>query len=131
MTCFLRSIRMLSDLPMLLRRHCYGLAATGIIACAIALRFALTIIGWPHSDSEEGTMGLEAMHILQRGEHPVYLYGQNYMGALEAYAGALLFRLFGISTISLRLGMIAFYAVFLISLYWVARKLYSHRVALA
>lgn len=122
---------MLSDVPMLLRRHSYGLAATCIIVCAIALRFVLTIIGWPHHGSEEGTMGLEAMHILQRGEHPVYLYGQNYMGVLEAYAGALSFRLFGISTISLRLGMIAFYAVFLICLNWVARKLYSHRVALA
>lgn len=121
---------MLSDVPMLLRRHCYGLVATGIIACAIALRFALTIIGWPHHGSEEGTMGLEAMHILMRGEHPIYFYGQNYMGVPEAYAGALSFRLFGISTISLRLGMIAFYAVFLICLYWMARRLYSHRVAL-
>lgn len=124
-------IWMPSDLPALLRRYRHGLVATGMIVFAVALRFALTIIGWPGSDSEEGTMGLEAMHILMRGERPVYLYGQNYMGVLEAYAGAVLFRLFGISTFSLRLGMIAFYAVFLISTYWFARRLYSHCVALA
>jgi hypothetical protein len=95
------------------------------------LRLTLTIIGWPHTNSEEGTMGLEAMHILLRGEHPIYFYGQNYMGVGEAYAGALAFRLFGISVATLRLGMIGFYAIFMVGVWWLADHLYSRRVALA
>ncbi len=75
-------------------------------------------------------MGLEAMHILQRGEHPIYYYGQNYMGVAEAYVGSLAFRLFGISVFTLRLGMITFFAIFLVSVCWLASLLYSRRVAL-
>jgi hypothetical protein len=120
----------LSNLPAFARRHRFALAAAAIITTGVALRLTLIAIGWPHSDSEEGTMGLEAMHILLRGEHPVYLYGQSYMGASEAYVGALAFRLFGISTFTLRLGMIAFYTIFLASVGWLASVLYSRRVAL-
>lgn len=75
-------------------------------------------------------MGLEAMHILLRGERPVYFYGQNYMGVGEAYLGALAFLVFGVSVASLRLGMLVFYAVFMASVFWLASLLYSRRVAL-
>ncbi|HEU5348435.1 MAG TPA: hypothetical protein VFU63_07460, partial [Ktedonobacterales bacterium] len=121
----------LSDLPIFLKRHWYLLAGYGLIICGVALRLALTLIGWPHTNSEEGTMGLEAMHILLRGEHPVYFYGQNYMGTGEAYIGAISFRIFGISIVSLRLGMILLYAIFMASVFWMAHLLYSRRVALA
>ncbi|HEU0025633.1 MAG TPA: hypothetical protein VFQ25_00835 [Ktedonobacterales bacterium] len=116
---------------LFIKRYWYPLAAGALIACGVAARLALTLIGWPHANSEEGTMGLEAMHILLRGEHPIYLYGQNYMGVGEAYAGALAFRIFGISVASLRLGMIAFYALFMVGVFWLADLLYSRRVALA
>src|ERR1700730_6025442 len=79
----------------------YEIAALVIIALAVLLRIFLIVKGWPATDSDEGTMGLEAMHIAFRGEHPVFLYGQNYMGTIEAYLGALLFRLFGASLFSL------------------------------
>jgi hypothetical protein len=118
------------DLPVFVKRHWYLLAAGGLIACAVAVRLALVLIGWPHTNSEEGTMGLEALHILQRGERPVYLYGQNYMGTAEAYLGALAFRIFGVSLVALRLGMIAFYALFLAGVFWTTHLLYSRRVAL-
>lgn len=121
---------MLYGLPRFLKRYRYPLAASALIACGVVVRLALTIIGWPHTNSEEGTMGLEAMHILQRGEHPYYLYGQNYMGVGEAYLGALAFRIFGISIVSLRLGMIAFYTIFMVGVFWLAHLLYSHRVVL-
>lgn len=120
----------LSDLPAFIRRHRFVIAAAAIIAVGVALRITLIAIGWPHSDSEEGSMGLEAMHILMRGEHPVYFYGLSYMGAGEAYTGALAFRLLGVSTFSLRLGMIAFSTIFLVGVCWLASMLYSRRVAL-
>ena len=118
------------DLPAFVRRHRYLLAAGGLIAVGVALRLALILAGWPHSNSEEGTMGLEAMHILQRGERPIYFYGQNYMGAGEAYLGALAFWLFGVSLVALRLGMVALYALFMVGVGWLAQMLYGRRVAL-
>ena len=62
-------------------------------------------------------MALEALHIAYRGEHPVFLYGQNYMGTIEAYLGALLFHIFGVSSFSIRLGLALMFALFLV---WVA-----------
>jgi len=118
------------SLPESIQWRRFALAAGALIVCGVALRLALVLIGWPHGNSEEGTMGVEALHILLRGEHPIYLYGQNYMGVGEAYAGALAFRVFGVSTAVLRLGMLACYAGFLIGVCWLATLLYSRRVAL-
>ncbi|HET9110723.1 MAG TPA: hypothetical protein VFN78_07860 [Ktedonobacterales bacterium] len=119
------------NLPAFLRRHRYALVAGALIVLGVASRLALILLGWPHGNSEEGTMGVEAMHILLRGEHPIYLYGQNYMGVGEAYAGALAFWMFGVSTVALRLGMVTCYALFLLGVFALAHLLYSRRVALA
>jgi hypothetical protein len=108
----------------------YELAALGIIAFASGLRIYLTAKGWPASDSDEGTMGLEAMHIAFRGEHPIFLYGQHYMGTIEAYIGALLFRLLGVSLFALRLGMMLLFTFFLISMYFLTSLLFTKRYAL-
>ena len=113
-----------------LRDHWYALVAGALILLGVASRLALILLGWPHGNSEEGTMGVEAMHILLRGEHPIYLYGQNYMGVGEAYAGALAFWLFGVSTVALRLSMVLLYALFLLGVFALAHLLYSRRVAL-
>ena len=43
---------------------------------------------------DEMMVGLQAEHIL-RGDHSVYYYGQAYMGSLEAYIVALIFRFTG------------------------------------
>ena len=108
----------------------YEIAALAIIALAVLLRIFLIVKGWPETDSDEGTMGLEAMHIAFRGEHPVFLYGQNYMGMIEAYVGALLFRMFGVSLFSLRLSMVILFTLFLVSLYLLTSLLYSKERAL-
>lgn len=113
-----------------LRINSYELAALVIIALAVLLRIFLIVKGWPATDSDEGTMGLEAMHIAFRGEHPIFLYGQNYMGMIEAYVGALMFRLFGVSLFSLRLGMVILFTLFLMSLYALTSLLYSKKLAL-
>ncbi len=52
-------------------------------------------------DGDEALVGIQAERILQ-GQHPVYFYGQAYMGSLEAYLAAVLFRIFGPSTWALR-----------------------------
>src|SRR5438309_11203539 len=52
-------------------------------------------------DGDEAMVGIQAEHIL-RGEHPIYFYGQAYMGSLEAYVMAVLFALGGASVWMLR-----------------------------
>ncbi len=108
----------------------YGLYAIALIAVAAIVRLALLLLGWPATNSDEGTMGLEAMHIAFRGEHPIFLYGQNYMGMVEAYLGAALFRLFGISIFNLRLGMLLIFTLFLVAMYLLTSLLYTKKLAL-
>jgi hypothetical protein len=104
--------------------------ALGIIGLAIALRIALIALGWPHLNADEGTMGLMALHIAYRGEHPVFFYGQSYMGGLEAYMGAALFRLLGASDFSLRLGLVILFSLFLVCIYLLVSRLYGKDLAL-
>ncbi len=108
----------------------YEILALALITIAIVLRLMLVANSWPETTSEEGTFGLEAMHIAFRGEFPIFMYGQNYMGVLEAYIGAILFHLFGISLFSLRLGMLILFALFLLSIYYLTKLLYSPQMAL-
>src|SRR5579859_2397710 len=104
--------------------------ALAIILMAIWLRVALIALGWPLLDSDEGTMGLMGMHIAFRGEHPIFFYGQGYMGAGEAYLAALFFQFFGVSSFTLRLGLILIYTIFLVTMYLLTSLLYSKKLAL-
>ncbi|MBA2394636.1 MAG: hypothetical protein H0V70_18060 [Ktedonobacteraceae bacterium] len=112
----------------------YWIGALAIIVLAIVIRVWLTRLGWPLLDSDEGTMGLMALHIAFRGEMPTFFYDQNYMGAAEAYLGAFVFYFFhaslGISSFTLRLGMIFFFALFLLFLYQLTSQLFTRMWAL-
>jgi 4-amino-4-deoxy-L-arabinose transferase-like glycosyltransferase len=108
----------------------YGPGAIVIIVAAVLLRVVLISQNYPLTNSDESTMGLMALHIAYRGEHPIFFYGQNYMGSLEAYLGALFFHLFGPSTYGLRLGLVVLFLLFLISMYLLTALLYSKGLAL-
>ena len=108
----------------------YGIFAFLIIALATLLRLFLIAWGWPHSNSDVDTTGIMAMHIADKGEHPIFFYGQNYQGALDAYLGVAFFRLFGISVFSLRLGAVLFFALFLVIMYCLTSLLYTKKLAL-
>ena len=108
----------------------YGLAATAIITLSVLFRTILVIFHFPEVNSDEGKMGIEAMHIAFQGQHPIYLYGQPYLGVIEAYIAAPFFRLFGASDITLRIGMLLMFALFMICMYWLSSLLYSKRLAL-
>src|SRR5258707_10734470 len=108
----------------------YGAVASALIAWSVAFRLILLLLNYPEVNSDEGTMGIEAMHIAFQGQHPIYLYGQDYMGVLEAYLAAPLFRLFGVSAFTLRLSMLVMFALFLLAMYWLGSLLYSKRLAL-
>src|SRR5438128_160944 len=53
----------------------YGIFAFLIIALATLLRIFLIAWGWPHSNSDVDTMGIMAMHIAYKGEHPMLFFG--------------------------------------------------------
>ena len=98
-------------------------------AGAFGLRVLLAGEYWPLPNSDETTLGLMAIHI-QHGEHPIFFYGQYYLGPLEAYIAAMLFHPLGITIFTLRLGQIIIYALFLVSIYLLTRILYGKNMAL-
>lgn len=53
--------------------------------------------------ADEGVVGLMARHIVEGRSLPVFFYGQDYLGALEAYCAAALFAVFGPGLETLRL----------------------------
>src|ERR1700730_962493 len=108
----------------------YGLSVAGILALAITLRLILISQSWPVLDSDEGTMGIMALHIAYHGATPVFFYGQNYMGALEAYIAAPLFYLFGPSGFALHFGLLFIYVCSLVVIYLLTSALYSRGFAL-
>lgn len=101
-----------------------------LIAIGIGIRLFLAGQGWPSTNSDEGTIGIMARHIAYQGDRPTFYYGQNYMGATEAYVGAGLFRIFGPSLFTLRTGLVLIFALFLVSMYFLTRLLYNRGLAL-
>ncbi|MBO0780552.1 MAG: hypothetical protein J2P37_17150 [Ktedonobacteraceae bacterium] len=110
------------------KRH-YDLLAALVIFLGALFRLALITLGWPAPYNDEGTMGLMARHIAYQGAHPLLYYGQDYLGSLEAYLGAFFFRLFGPSTLSLRLGLVLLSVLFLWCMYRLVSLLYNRALA--
>ncbi len=73
---------------------------------AVLVRIFLAIHTNPVIAGDEAVTGMQAENIL-RGQHPVYYYGQSYMGSLEAYIIALFFAIAGPSVLVLRVAMTA------------------------
>nr|WP_246595012.1 glycosyltransferase family 39 protein [Actinoplanes auranticolor] len=101
-----------------------------LLIVAAAVRIGLLVREWPASNSDEGTMGLMAMHIAEGRHFPSFMYGQSYMGTAEAYLSAAVFRVFGPSLAGLRIPMLLLFLLFLIAMYVLARRLYGTAVAL-
>jgi len=108
----------------------YRLYVCAILTFTVLLRILLISLGWPPTNSDEGTMGIMALHIAYKGELPILYYGQFYMGTIEAYLGAAFFHLFGASLLTLRLGPLLLFALFLVSTYLLLSLLYTQKFAL-
>jgi hypothetical protein len=76
-----------------------------VVALVGGLLVRLAIIFSPlgQIDGDEAVVGLMARHIAFLGERPVFYWGQPYLGSLEAFSAAPLFRLFDSSTLLLKL----------------------------
>jgi MFS family permease len=88
------------------------------------------LLGWPHSNVDESTVGEMAINIAYHGDHPVFFYGQDYMGALQAYLAAGLFSISEASLFNLRLAQLLLLAIFLGSIYLLTKLLYGRGLAL-
>ncbi len=108
----------------------YELCMLLLVAIGTIIRFMLIASNWPATNSDEGNMGLLAMHVAFRGEWPIFFYGLPYLGPVEGYIAAPLFHLFGVSLFSLRLGMLLIFALFVLAMYYLTRILYNRPFAL-
>src|SRR6266567_6895395 len=108
----------------------FSICICTLIAAATLARFILIYFNWPVTNSDEGNMGLVALHIAYQGDHPTFFYGLPYMGPLEGYIAAPLFRLLGPSLFALRLGLLPLFTLFLICMYYLTRLLYTRGLAL-
>ncbi|MFG1892561.1 hypothetical protein ACGFIP_00880 [Micromonospora zamorensis] len=90
------------------------LTAVAVVA-GVGYRLWLLVNAAPPTNSDEATMGLAALHIVRGEGFPVWFYGQQYMGTLEAYLAAPVFALAGgPSLLGLRLPTLALYLLFLL-----------------
>jgi hypothetical protein len=100
-------------------------------AVAVLHRAVLVGLGTPPTNSDEAVLGLASLHIAQGRDAPVYLYGQDYMGMLEAYLAAPLIRVFGAGVVPVRAPLLVLFALFLVVMYQLSRRLWSPGVAVA
>jgi hypothetical protein len=79
------------------------------IAAAVVLLRSVVFVFWSESyfDSDQAVMGLMAKHLSEGRAFPVFIYGQNYMLAVEAWLAAPLFLMFGASVTALKLPLLA------------------------
>ncbi len=94
-----------------------------VVVLGFALRLNLSLKAF-FSSFDTSTVGLMGLHILE-GERPLFYYGQDYMGSLEAYVAALMFALFGISTTSLSLSPILFALGWIVAMYLLFAELFD------
>ena len=93
---------------------------------AVALKTSLLLAGAIPFNSDEAVVALMARHILQ-GERPLFFYGQAYMGSLDAWLVAGAFRVVGESVLAVRIVQIVIYALYLCSLWLLAKDLFTDR----
>jgi 4-amino-4-deoxy-L-arabinose transferase-like glycosyltransferase len=85
-----------------------------LLVLAALYRFFLILRGWPALDSDEAIIGLMARQILYNGQFPYWFWGQQYMGAFQAYFAAPFFAVFGSSALVLHA------TVLLLTIAWLA-----------
>ena len=99
-----------------------------VAALVIVGRAPFLLHGDRFFDSDEAVEGLMASHVL-RGEHPAFLWGQNYKGVPEVYLTAAVFALTGPSVIALKSVTLACFALFVCLQYVLVERLFSRAIA--
>src|SRR5437867_117483 len=114
-----------------MRRRAFAMGLGAALLIGLGLRLAVVASPLGELDGDEAVVGLMARHIAFLGDRPVFYYGQPYLGSLEAFSAAALFRVFNSSTVLLKLVPIAFSLGFLVLSAVLARRLFGTGAALA
>jgi len=103
-----------------------------VCACVLLVRLLVLFTSQRHVDGDEAVIGIMAKHILDRGAHPLFFYGQPYGGgaAIEAYLATVPLLLFGVSSIPLKLVALAFSLTALTVTYAFCDRYLGRRTAL-
>src|SRR5215831_8693981 len=113
------------------REHVFALGVTACVLVGLALRLAVIASPLGEIDGDEAVVGLMARHIAFLGERPVFYYGQPYLGSLEAFSAAPLFKIFDSSTFVLKLVPTTYSLGFVVLSAVLARRLFGTGPALA
>jgi hypothetical protein len=106
---------------ILLEERRYVLSLAAAIAVGVAIRVWLAFAAEGKSWSDSAIIALMAMHELRGKFYPFY-WGQSYMGSLESLGVAPFFALFGVSDVTLSMGLLPWYVLFAVALYLVTRR---------
>ena len=78
-----------------------------LAAIAILARSGIFIFrDQSYFDADQAVIGLMGKHLSDLRAFPLFLYGQNYILAVEAWMAALSFKLFGVSIAALKLPLL-------------------------
>jgi hypothetical protein len=82
--------------------------AIAVVTVAMIAARSLVFVVWPQSylDANQAVIGLMAKHIAEGRAWPVFMYGQSYVLATEAWLAAPLFLAFGVSVAALKLPLL-------------------------
>jgi len=94
----------------------------GAVFAGIALKISVLAFEAVPFNADEAVVALMARHILQ-GERPLFFYGQAYMGSLDAFLIAAVFKLIGYQIWGIRLVQIILYALTLVTTGWLGKSL--------
>lgn len=111
------------------RAFAYGLVLALVAGATVRLAVIASPLG--EIDGDEAVVGLMARHIAFLGDRPVFYYGQPYLGSLEAFSAAPLFRVFDSNTLLLKLVPTAYSLGFLAMTAIMARRLFGTGASLA
>ena len=100
---------------------------------ALVLARSLVFLIWPtaYFDSDQAVFGLMATHISEGRAWPMFMYGQNYILAVEAWMAAPLFLVAGPSLTALKLPLLAVNLAILLLLLRILEKEVGLRPAVA
>jgi len=96
----------------------------GVVLLAILLKAGLLVSGAFPFNSDEAIVALMGRHILA-GEHPIFFYGQAYMGSLDAYIVAAFFGVFGQAVWIIRLVQILLFTLTVFSTFWLGKVIFK------
>ncbi len=91
-----------------------------ILLIGLVLRLDFLFASSFRIDADEAIVGLMAKHLAEGSDLPIFYYGQHYMGSFEPMFASVLFRLFGVSEIFLKLTPLIFSLVFICLTYLIS-----------